>query len=751
MYTNQMRITGLSGLDTESMITQLMRAESINLQRLRQKKQLLTWKQEAYVSATNTMKAFQSSVLSLTSATSLRLSSNMKGFNASVMNSLGEKTSSIGVKADTKATGGIHTLNVTSLATKASYTGTAVAAEMKSTNSLDGASFQEGDSIRVNVDGVTKEIKIDSSYFRTPGSGETANSVFTGAMQSAINSSFGAGKLKVSTDSADLLVFKAESGHTASVSSGTRVSATQKYGEFITGSDPGSAAGNEYKFKLTVGSTSKDLTITLYENADNAAIASAINTAIANSELSGVQASTDTDGNLVFKNGNAAAAASISDADDGIQLSSLYNPAGGSVGASMTSADSLENIGINSGRSTAFNMGDTLAKIMGISDGDTRSFTINGKSFNFEGTDTMQTVLTTINNSGAGVKLSFESFTSTFKLESLEAGVANNIDISGDTDIFTSVMNFAIGTTYDADNDPNGLKAATDAAFTLDGVTTTRSSNTFTINGMTITLNANTKLGAYEINLEKDTTAVSDLIKGFVTEYNKMIDYLNKEIKTTRPKSDKYTYYEPLSDDEKKDLSERDIELWDEKAKTGMLYRDDILQSITSQMRTVMYDSVTLSDGRKISLYQIGITVSSKLSDQGKLVIDEDKLTKMLESDGDAVAELFTKSSGISSTDSKQRNARLKEEGIAERLNDIITWATNTSSPLNTRAGIGGVASESSSDMYKKIRAQEEKISDMLVYLSRREQYYYTMFSKLEASMSQSDSQMAYLQSMMGM
>jgi len=764
MYTNQMRLTGLSGLDTESMISQLMKAESINLQRLRQKKQLLTWKQEAYVSAANSLKAFQSNALSLTSATSLRLSSNLRGFNTTVKSG-GNVSSAISVKAETKAVGGAHTLEVFSIAQKAVYQGAALTEKLTSKNTLDANSFAVGDSIRLNVDGTTKEIVIDKSFF-TDSENPTVldTSAFATKLTNAVDKAFGAGKVDIGIGTGadlDRLTIAAAGGHTVNVSDGIKVGASKEFGTVVPGDlDDILADGTELNFKLSAGGESANLKIQFAEGDNLQKLVTKINAAIneavkAEPKLAGVTASVSGD-KLIFKNANGSTEASISNADIGEQLSSIFAgvPAGG---VTMTEASSLHKIGITSGKSTAFDMSMTLAKKFGDSDGSKNySFTINGKKIELTGANTMQEMMTAINQSGAGVKLSYDSFAAKFRLESNEAGATSNITFGASAEN-DSGKGFADIFNLMSINTATATQVATDAEFELDNVRTTRSTNTFTVNGMTITLNQSAQPtdGAtsvkFDIELDKDTSAVLDLVKNFVSEYNKMIEYLNKETKTSRPKSDNYSYYEPLTDEEKKDLSDKDIELWEEKAKAGMLYRDDILQSITSQMRSTLYDAVTLSDGSKLSLFQVGITVSSKLSDQGKLVIDENKLIKMLETDGDAVAEMFTKTSEISSTDKAQRNARLKDEGIAERLNDIITWATNTSSPLNTRAGVGGVASESSSDMYKKIRAQESKISDMLVYLARRETYYYQMFSKLEAAMSQSDSQMAYLQSMMGL
>ncbi len=50
----------------------------------------------------------------------------------------------------------------------------------------------------------------------------------------------------------------------------------------------------------------------------------------------------------------------------------------------------------------------------------------------------------------------------------------------------------------------------------------------------------------------------------------------------------KYYDYKPLTADEKASLSEEEIELWEDKAKSGLLQSDSTLQSIANAMRTAI-------------------------------------------------------------------------------------------------------------------------------------------------------------------
>ena len=77
IYTSDVnRFTGLSGIDTESMVDQMMKAESAKYNRLEKEKTKVTWKQEAFRQLITSMQNFQNKWFSTTS-----LSSNI-GYDA---------------------------------------------------------------------------------------------------------------------------------------------------------------------------------------------------------------------------------------------------------------------------------------------------------------------------------------------------------------------------------------------------------------------------------------------------------------------------------------------------------------------------------------------------------------------------------------------------------------------------------------------------------------------------------------------
>lgn len=164
---NFLRLTGLaSGLDTESMVTSLMRAERVKYDRLTQKKQVMDWTRDANIEVNNLLKDFRDTYLSVLHPETSVLSSSLLSFKVTA-----DANSSAAVTATANAQAGSHVINsITSLATGASVSsgsavnngaapGTTSLGSMALTNPLD---FGEDDKISFKINGET--FSFDSVY-----------------------------------------------------------------------------------------------------------------------------------------------------------------------------------------------------------------------------------------------------------------------------------------------------------------------------------------------------------------------------------------------------------------------------------------------------------------------------------------------------------------------------------------------------------------------------------------------------------
>ncbi|WP_423791720.1 flagellar filament capping protein FliD [Lysinibacillus fusiformis] len=154
-------------------------------------------------------------------------------------------------------------------------------------------------------------------------------------------------------------------------------------------------------------------------------------------------------------------------------------------------------------------------------------------------------------------------------------------------------------------------------------------------------VNAAQKAQAVTMTSTTDVDDIMAKIKEFITTYNGFIKDLNDQTKET-----KYRDYTPLTSEQREDMSENEIKLWEEKAKSGLLRGDTLIREGLSGMRSLVYQSNPGIDSKYNSLFSIGITTSKNYNDGGTLEIDETKLRKVLEEDPDAVEKLFKNSEG---------------------------------------------------------------------------------------------------------
>jgi len=305
-----------------------------------------------------------------------------------------------------------------------------------------------------------------------------------------------------------------------------------------------------------------------------------------------------------------------------------------------------------------------------------------------------------------------------------------------------------------------------------------QSSNVINIHGHNVTLSSNMYIPegenvSFTINAERDITDVMESIKGFVEQYNELIRHINSLHSTARPRAGNRpsgAFFEPLTDEQRNSMSDREVERWEEQAKTGLLHRDSDIRQLHDQLRNAMFNRVNLGDGRHISMHEIGITTVGRngpAGDQmiGVLQIDENALRAALEERGDEVKMLFARTGMdanqanarkyrynddlpdnppyMNSSTIAQRNYRAPEVGLGFRIDDILrTFAQDDDGPLRQRAGYTSGLMTSENTMSRQIRDYSERISRMESWLQRRENHYYAMFAKMEAAMQQSHSQM---------
>ena len=384
---------------------------------------------------------------------------------------------------------------------------------------------------------------------------------------------------------------------------------------------------------------------------------------------------------------------------------------------------------------TLSNINSSLTSQFSFNGSQEISFTINGESFTFDKDDTLSAVMSTVNKSDAGVTMSYDSMNDKIVLTSKTMGAGATLtasDNSGGGSFISTLLNTDT--------------AGKDAKLTLDGQALTRNSNTVTVDGVTYTLNKKTT-SDITIGVTQNSDATFDVITKFVNGYNTLIDTIRGKL------TEKYSRdYQPLTDAQKSSMSESDITAWEKKAKTGLLQRDDMLQSFLDELRSAFMASVP---GVSLTLKSIGIT-SSSYSDYGKLTIDESTLKSAIKTDPEGVMNLFSQKSTSYSTSSvrslsgTEQAVRYKEEGYGMRFYDIFQKYVGTSRDsagnkglLVEKAGLADDASSADNSLSDQMEDMKERITNEEKRLSLVQTRYYTEYTNMETYLNKLTTQMS--------
>lgn len=272
-----------------------------------------------------------------------------------------------------------------------------------------------------------------------------------------------------------------------------------------------------------------------------------------------------------------------------------------------------------------------------------------------------------------------------------------------------------------------------DAHITLNGVDYYGENNTFEVNGLTITA---LQESSEEITMttRRDTDGVYNMIKGFLKEYNALMNEMDKLYNAEATKD-----YEPLTDEEKKELSDSDVEKWEAKIKDSILRRDSNLSTISSAMKNVMLQGAVVN-GKQMYLSNFGIETLGYFS-----AAENERNAYHINGDEDDAA--------VSSKDNDLKAA------IAADPDTVIAFFSQLSQNLYTELdkqsrSVDGVRSFGSfyddkrmqddyNDYKEKIKKQESKLTAM-------EDKWYKKFSAMETAMAKMQSNQSAVSSLLG-
>ena len=855
--TSSKRLSGLiSGLDTDTLVQQLTYGTQTKIDKVQQNRQIALWKQTSYQEVITALSEFTDKYLSSTSSNSIL---NANFFNISTIKN---SSSNVSISGSSSAAQNMVITQISQLARQASFT----SSHQVSNQAITTGAIQEswtpqavaGTSITLNYGSKDYKIAVDNTLEFDVGDDI---SKITDSLNDAISkiddlngkikfSVGGDGKVSITKTDLSASDFSIKDG-TANLLSGLGLSKTTEASSAILGGDTKVSdffsntlkSGSYLEFtidgkvqKLSIASS-----VALSPDDDLETFSKKLETALkegirANTNLSGMDVSVDSSGNVTFtgsgtitggsenllqglgltKTGDTYSSTGTASRDelvkthlvdslagttltftlDGVSKKitfnesekSQYTDAAGLQGylqtkleaaygsgritvsqtdgklsiettdptsvVSIVSSDASGVLGKNAalhvyaGESNRINTSKTLQDIsenLGTAltsdtDSDTYSIKVNDAEFTFKKTQSLAEVINTINNdSQANVQISYSTVTDHFTVTAKNGGENSKVEISdlNGSNLATALFGTAT-TTTDAEGKPvggdyvvsQGQNAKLSVSFdgnASNAIEIERTENQFSLDGVNLSLLSETATGADPIKftVENNADDLYEKLKTFVDDYNAIISLASGKVSEKKDTDENYL---PLTDAQKKEMSETQITSWETKAKVGLLQGDTLLNSLVTDFRRAMTDQVASIQS---ALYTIGIqTKSDDYTSYGKLEIDETKLKSALTENPDKVAALFTGS-----------------DGIASRLQSVIqknVGTYGTDGLLVTKAGKANSTYTTQNTISKMVEDYDAQIKKLKATLETQQERYYAQFTALEQYLSTMNSQASW-------
>ena len=750
------RMSGLSsGLDTEAIVGALMSAQSLKKTKLTQAKTKLEWTQTKWKELNTKLYKLYSEQVS-----KLRLQTSYMTKKATVSDETKAK-----ITASAKAVNGSYTMEINNIATAQYVTGSKINADKGTTKLVDLDSTLLNKEVEVKVGDKTTKFTVTEDM--------TINDFTTELKNAGLNANFDAAQKRLFISSKDSGLANAFSITTSGISD-TEITAKNNLRAAVD-YDSMTAANK----KIVDGAMKKletsGVDTTEYQEALDAITGAALSTRTAKTEAAAstyVKAKLYSENYAVYEEKAKESLKSNYFTDDGevkeelktkyaeefnvytqeekVKLgvenmteeeyinwraNKLYDEA--VAKQADTDTTSFVNNQISSDEETklavkeAAYAGKTEDEIRALNSRALTKYYGSGNDADpiavsaIEGTSTFSS--DSIKNDISGVVSDYVSVTDrTYALSGSALAGIGLADIKVDDDGNVTVNGNADGSLPQ----DMGLVKASDSEILLNGAKMTSSSSTVSVNGLSIELTGLTKAGEpITFSVASDTDAVYNTIKNFFTEYNSLMKEMNELYNADSAKG-----YEPLTSEQKKDMSDDDIKLWEDKIKASLLRSDTTLGSVRSAMRNAMMSQVTY-DGKTYSLASFGISTSSDYTEGGLYHIygdtedavyadKDDKLKKALEEDPDAVVNV------LSEIFEKLRNT-MNDKMAGSKVSSALTFYSDIKMKDDIK------------DYEKQIKEWETKLADM-------EDSYYSKFTKMETALAKLQSQQNSLSGLFG-
>lgn len=719
------RITGMySGLDTESIISELVSAQSVKKSKYVKDQTKLSWKMDAWKALNTKIFSFYTNTLD-----------NMR-WQASYMKKATKVSNSnaLSVVASNNAVDGVQNVSVDKLATSGKLTGRDLSLDLDkvtSSTKLKDLGFDGDASFDVTVGGKTTTIKVNGNT--------KISDVVTKLKNAGVNASFDEVNHRFFISSTTT---GSAANFTITANDENGLNALNALG-LVTKED---LANNEYKkwasYKEDTQAYEK---VIADEVAKRAASYKKANDALEkkNAELEKEIEKLKEDPSYA----DGKSASELYDELYGTKADDSDERTGG-LKADVDAAKEAYEKAVEDLKAAEEN--ETLTEEdkeiyrQAVTDAQT---TLSEKQSKFNEISGQYSVNKAIEDRQAQIDANNETITSNknyYEVESVENEDGSVTEkVSG-----TSALEADVKTEFDkkvelADSIVNGGKTFADdrygvkingenAQITMDGAVFTSASNDFTINGMTITVYDTAE--NVTLTTSTDVDGIYDMIKNFFKEYNSLINEMSALYNADSAKG-----YDPLTSEEKAEMADSEIEEWEKKIKDSLLRRDSTLGDLTDAIKTLMMQGATVN-GKTMYLSDFGINTLGYFNaadneksayhiygdpDDADVKSEDDILKMMIATDPDAVMNFF---SGLS------RN-------LYDKLSDKMAGIKDTSSAFTV---YNDKAMQKEYDNYKsKIAKEEEKLNSLM-------DKWYEKFARMETALAKLQGKSSGLGNMLG-
>ena len=711
------RVSGLiSGLDTDSIVQELVSAYSTKKEKYEKAQTKLEWKMDAWKTMNSKIYGFYTSSLS-----SMRMSNSYNLKTSSVSDSNVAK-----VTASSSAVNGTQKLKVKQLASSGYMTGGVISqsdgSKVTGSTSLSALGIQTGSKIAVNDSEieVTSDLTVDKLIAKLKDAGVSANFDEKNQRFFINSSKSGAeGEFTITANNADGLSAIQSLGLFAVKDvDGNETADMAKYRELAK-----SGTGEQKSIAAAiVAAVDKSTTYTESELAAYNSTISAYNQKA--SAVSGYESKQTVVKN--YEEQKAIAEKHESKLDEYRKLlvkETVQNDDGTETEVEYTDAelaDMKQYIKDNNGASDS----DTIKKL------EEYTKIVNARAYLDEYNTADAYISDSANKTAyAESKAFIDDADNITAYNEAKTYVEDTANIVAYNEAKTAVSSSSAASfTSDA-----ARISGQDSIIELNGATFTSSTGTYSINGLSITAMQVTGNNEVSITTSTDTQAIYDKIKTFLGKYNELITAMDTAYNAASAGD-----YEPLTDDEKEEMTDSQIEKWETKIKDALLRRDSTLGNASSSMKSIMNYSFDIN-GKSYSLATFGINTlgyfSADTNERGCLHIDgdsddantsgnTDKLMAAINEDPEAVTSFF--------------------QQLSNKLYDDLTkrMASSSVSSIYTLYNDKQMSSE-----YSDYKDKIDKWQDKLDYY---EEYYYKKFSAMETALSKLQSSTSSLSNLLG-